>query len=115
MELEKIREQLIYELVNDIEHWSNTLNNTNPGNYGLDDWDVVVDENDFYVDIPNRAFNFKNVEFTANLILGASKGDLSFNYKYCEFAKGKGTFEFDGKDKVKIQDINIEIDLDLFK
>jgi len=115
MELQKIREQLILDIENNINNWNDVISNTNPGNYGIEDWEIIVPEDGFYVDIPNKTFSFKNVDFNAKLILGSSKGESSITHDYKEIAKGKGTFGFVDSQKVGITDIEIEIDLDVFK
>ena len=115
MDLQTIRDQLIHDLMFDLSNWSEVTNNTNPGNYGVEDWDVSIPEDGFYVDIPNRAFSFEEVGFSAKLILGASKGDSSFLADYNEIARGKGRFDFIGNDKVQITDIEVEIDLEIYK
>ena len=115
MNLQEIRDQLIHELIYDLSNWDEVINNTNPGNYGIEDWDIAVPEQGFFVDIPSKTFSFKNVDFSAKLILGASKGDSSFIKNYRETANGKGTFEFTDKKKVSITDTEINIDLDVFK
>ena len=115
MELEKIREQIIEEISTNIELWSDVFNNTNPGNYGLNDWDIVVNEKKFFVNIPERTFTFDEINVSADLILGGSNKDDSIEYKYNETAKGKGKFEFIDNNKVKITSIKIDIELELFK
>ncbi len=114
MKLQDIREQLIQQLENDINNWNDVLNDTNPGIYGVEEWDILVPEEGFYVDIPNKTFSFKNVDFSADLVLGASKGESSFVQKYNKPAKGTGSFDFASKDEVQIISIQVDIDPDIF-
>lgn len=115
MKLQEIRDQLIQNLENDISNWDDVINNTNPGNYGVEDWDVSVPEKDFFVDIPSKTFKFKNVDFSAKLLLGGSNEESGFVQEYSKPAKGNGVFEFvENNRKVIITDINIEIDSDVF-
>lgn len=115
MELEKIREQISEEISTNIELWSDVFDNTIPGNYGLNDWDVVVNEDSLFVNIPERTFTFKNVNISADLILGGSNKEDSFIHKYNEIAKGNGSFKFINNNQVKITKIDIDVELDLFK
>lgn len=115
MKLQEIREQLIQDLENNITNWDDVINNTNPGNYGLEDWDVSVSEKDFFVDIPSKTFKFKNVDFFAKLLLGGSNEDSGIVHDYNKLASGHGTFDFtDNNRKVTISDIYVEIDSDIF-
>jgi hypothetical protein len=106
MNIQEIREQIAEELRRNIELWSEVLDNTSPGNYGLNDWDISVSASDIFVDIPKNSFNFNNVKFSAELILGGSKGDFSFTHKYQEIAKGIGIFKFADKNRVTVESIN---------
>ena len=115
MELEKIREQIIEEISTNIELWADVFDNTNPGNYGLNDWDIIINENNLFVNIPERTFTFDNVNILADLILGGSNKDDSISHKYNETAKGNGCFEFVNNKQIKITSINIDVELDLFK
>lgn len=114
MQLQEIREQIIYQLQYDVENWNDVLSDTNPGNYGVNDWEVDIDEAKLYVDIPKNEFSFKNSRFSANLIMGASKGDTSFDMPYNKLVSGKGSFEFNNNQSVKITELEIEIDKDVF-
>lgn len=116
MTLEEIRSQLINDLQTDINNWDDVINNTLPGNYGSQDWDVSVPENRFFVNIPDGSFSFKDVDFSASLLLGASRGDSSILQEFRTSVKGKGTFEFVNNKKVRITNIEIDPDtnLDIF-
>lgn len=116
MKLEEIREQLIQDLQNNIENWNDVINNTNPGNYGVEDWEIFVPEKGFFVDIQEKTFKFKNVDFSAKLRLGGSNEESSFIHDYNKLASGEGNFKFvDNNRKVIITDINIEIDTEVFE
>lgn len=114
MELNQIRERLQIEIAkNDL--WLNLLSDTSPGNYGLNSWDVEVADKGFWVDIPNREFSFKEARISANLIMGASKGDSSFNQRFSTTSSdGKGTFDFDGPDKVIVLELEADADMSIY-
>lgn len=114
MEIDKIREQIAEEICNDMEIWNDVLNDTSPGNYGCDHWDAEVDYNNIYVNIPARTFEIKSGSFSADLVLGASKGDSSMNFNYSKPFSAKGKFDFSDAHNVKIEDIEINIDNDIF-
>jgi hypothetical protein len=114
MEIDKIREQIAEEICYDIEIWNDVLNNTSPGNYGCDHWEVEVDYKDIFVWIPEKKFVVNSGNFSADLVLGASKGDSSVNMKYSKPFSAKGNFDFEGGNKIKILDIVIDIDEDIF-
>ncbi len=115
MKLQEIREQIIQDLENNICNWEDVISNTSPGNYGVEDWEISVPEKDFFVDIPSKTFKFKNVDFSAKLLLGGSSEESGFVHDYNKPAFGHGTFDFaDNNSKVTIKDISIEIDSDIF-
>ena len=113
MHLDKIREKIAEEMSSDMEIWNDVLNETSPGNYGCDDWDAEVDFNDVFADIPNGTFKVRNGNFSADLVMGGSRGDSSFNTNYSKPFSATGKFEFVG-DKIKITEIEIDIDSDVF-
>ncbi len=84
MQINEIREQIAEIISTDMEIWNDVLNNTSPGNYGCDDWKASIDFQDIFVHVPNRTFTVKQVNFSADLLMGASKGDSSFNQLYTE-------------------------------
>ena len=116
MTLEGIRNGLMHELTTNINIWLKELDNTNPGHYGIEDWEVLIEsDNSIYVDIPNREFRFKEIVIRADLRLGGSGDESSFFHQYRDFASGKGSFEFiNNNQSVRISDINIEMNLELF-
>lgn len=115
MELEKIRQQIMDELKYDVEIWGDPLSDTMPGNYGVNDWDVEIDEDNFFVDIPNRTFSFTNTTFSGSLVMGASRGDNSFDMNFSKIADGNGNFEFVDSQTVKIDgDVTLNVNMDIF-
>ena len=114
MEIDKIREQLARELENNLECWNAVLSNTSPGNYGCNSWEVQISADDIFVDIPKRTFNVKSGFFTAQIILGASKGEYSFETEYSKPFTAVGKFDFENKSQVRIKDVNIRINPDIF-
>ena len=97
-----------------MEVWNDVLNNTNPGNYGCDHWDSEIDYEDIFVDIPNREFKIKNGNFTADLVMGATRGDHNFNENYNKPFSAKGKFDFKNAKQIGVVDISIDIDSDIY-
>ncbi|RZJ81420.1 MAG: hypothetical protein EOO47_04290 [Flavobacterium sp.] len=114
MDISTIREQIQIEIATSIE-WDNLLSETNPGHYGVEYWEVEVHGNGLWVDIKNRTFSFKDASLSATFVLGASKGDMSFNQDFNTTVSGKGTFEFAGSDKIQIDELSVEGDMDIYK
>ena len=101
MKLEEIRSQLLTQLQINLNYWDDVINNTNPGNYGVEDWDISISPNNFYVDIPNKTFSFKDMNFTAKVLLGASHGDSSIEQ------------DFISNKEIKIENIEISPNVNL--
>jgi hypothetical protein len=94
--------------------WLDVLNDSEPGHYGIKDWDVELAEKDIWVDIPNRSYNFNHCKFLFHLQLGSSNPEDGFQSKFSREAKGNGTFQFSEEGKnITIEDLHIEVDLDL--
>lgn len=114
MELDRIRDIIANKLQEHNDVWNDVISNTFPGNYGCDEWNVEVSYNDVYADIPNRQFDAKGV-FNADLVMGASCRDTSFNTPYNKEFKAKGNFEFSADNNdIIINDVEIDIDPDVF-
>lgn len=113
MKLEEIRSQLLTQLQINLNYWDDVINNTNPGNYGVEDWDISISPNNFYVDIPNKTFSFKDISFTAKVLLGASHGDSSIEQDFSTRLYGKGTFDFITNKEIKIENIEISPNVNL--
>lgn len=114
MDIHSIREQIQIEIATHDE-WDSLLSETNPGHYGVDYWEVEVYDEGLWVDIKNRTFSFKDASLSATVVLGASKGDMSFNQNFSTTVSGKGTFEFAGSDKIQIDELSVEGDMDIYK
>lgn len=114
MEIDEIREQIAEEISTDMEIWNDVLNDTSPGNYGCEFWESEIDYEDIFVDIPNREFTVKNGNFSADLVMGASKGDLSFNENYSKPFSAKGKFDIKNSKEITIVDISIDIDSGIY-
>jgi len=114
MTIDEIREQIEEEINSNMEVWNDVLNNTSPGNYGCDFWESEIDYKNIYVDIPNREFTVKNGNFSADLVMGASRGDHSFNENYSKPFSAKGKFDFVNSREITISDIDIDIDSDIY-
>lgn len=114
MQIDEIREKIAESISNDMGIWDDVLNDTTPGNYGCEYWEANVDYKDIFVSIPDRTFTVKNGDFSADLTMGASKGDSSFNASYCKSFSATGKFEFKNSDEITIEEITIEIDRNIY-
>ncbi|MDT0676478.1 hypothetical protein [Autumnicola musiva] len=114
MTIDEIREQISEEISIDMEVWNDVLNNTSPGNYGCDFWESEIDYGNIFVDIPKREFTVKNGNFSADLVMGASKGDHSFNENYNKPFSATGKFDFKNAKQIMITEISIDIDSDIY-
>lgn len=114
MTIEQIREKLAIEIAHHAL-WLDQLNDTEPGNYGVEDWDVYLESKDIWVDIPSKTFNFKNAKFDFEVMLGASNPEDGMKHSHSTDATGKGKFIFsNNSNDIKIEEIEIECEsLDL--
>ncbi|MDW3191266.1 MAG: hypothetical protein R8G66_02845 [Cytophagales bacterium] len=103
---EKVAEQLQYH-----SSWLDKLNETEPGNYGVNDSEVELSSDDVFVNIPQRTFEFKNAQFNFDVELVSSKD--GYSHKSSKVANGRGTFVFIEQNGIKIEDVEIDVDLDL--
>lgn len=114
MKIDQIREALANS-ISSSEEWINQLDESNPGHYGVEDWDVNLSLEDIWVNIPQKTFTFKNAFFNFELLLGSSNYADGFKMGFSRVAIGNGRFDFSTEnDGVKIEEIIIEFDLDLF-
>lgn len=114
MQIDEIREQIAVIISTDMSIWDDVLNDTSPGNYGCEDWEAEVDFNDIFVDIPARTFTVKNGSFSADLVMGASKGDSSFTESYSKSFSAAGNFDFKNSKEIIITEIDIDIDRQIY-
>ena len=114
MQLDRIRKQIAELISTDIDVWNDVLNNTTPGNYGCDYWEAEISFNDIFANIPERTFTVKNGKFTADLIMGSSNSESSFNESYSKPFSAKGKFDFKNSDELMIEEIEIDIDSDIY-
>ena len=112
MDIEKMREKLAIE-ISQSEEWVDKLNDSNPGHYGVEDWDVVISNDNIWVDIPQRSFTFKGVTFDFTVQIGSSNKDDGSEMSFSKIASGQGVFEFKDDD-ITIEELNLQFDLDLF-
>jgi hypothetical protein len=112
MNIDLIREKLA-EAIPERTEWLDKLNETEPGNYGVEDSEVILSLQNVFVNIPERTFEFDEAKFSFDLKMGESKD--GFDDDFSKTAKGNGTFEFsaDGKGII-IKKIEIEVNLDLY-
>lgn len=109
MELENMREIIAIEVAKR-EEWIDKLNDSSPGHYGVNDWNVTLSHNDVWVDIQSKKFSIKNAQFEFDLALGESKDPI--NDSFSKTATGSGSFEIkDGK--LTIEELEVDVDLDL--
>lgn len=111
MNIDIIREKLAIKIAENLE-WTNALDETNPGHYGIHDWEVTLLHTDVFVNIPEKTFNFKNASFYFDLQLGASNEDDGVQMDYTKDATGNGKFSFNGSE-IEIEELELEFDKDL--
>lgn len=117
MEINVIREKLVDKLTtSDInDKWIDILQNTNPGNYGVENIEISVDFNDIWVDVPEKTFSFKNAELIFSARLGGSSDKNGYDANFKIEISGSGQFEFTNKSKdVNIVYFSINEHLDLY-
>jgi hypothetical protein len=114
MVIDEIREKIAEKIQNRNE-WTQNLDNSFPGHYGIHEWEVEISLNNIYVDIPSRTFTFKDVKYSFELQLMSSNDYDGIKDDFSKNAKGSGTFEFsnNGQD-ITIKDIEVEFDLELY-
>jgi hypothetical protein len=114
MEIDLIREK-ISEKIDDDNLWASILQDTEPGNYGTEDINVVLDPKDIWVDVQGRKFTFKKTDlsFCARLV---SSNDEDGYFQDFEFVvSGSGEFEFvKGSQDIKLSGLEINEHLDLY-
>jgi hypothetical protein len=114
MEIDEIRELLANEIAYN-NAWAEKLSDTDPGIYGVEDWDVSISKENIWVDIPSKTYTFKNVNFSFDVQLGSSNADDGVKMSFTKIGKGQGTFTFTSTSKkIEIKEINIEFDVVLF-
>lgn len=114
MTIDEIREKLSSEISHN-EEWINELDNSSPGHYGVEDWEVTLLSTDIWVDVPKREFTFKNAQFNFELLLGSSNSEDGAKMNFSKVADGSGTFDFsEGSKNVQILELNLNFDLSLF-
>ena len=112
--IEKIKEYIVNGLSNSGE-WINVLNRTNPGHFGLVEWHVSISKAHVFIDIPNRVFVIKDVQYDFMLQLRDPSEEDGFKKWFTRIVTGKGFFYLEEKtEKVTIETLNINMDLDLY-
>jgi len=117
MEINVIREKLVDELnsSDSYDKWIDILQDTNPGNYGVEDVEISVNYTDIWVDIPEKTFTFKNAELIFTARLGGSSDESGYDANFRIAISGNGQFEFTNKSQdIKIVDFSINEQLDLY-
>jgi len=92
--------------------WDDLLQETNPANYGYEVDSVWVQRGDIWVDVPNRAFTFKNLclRFSARLAGTRDGYDQGFQFTL----SGSGSFEFvEGSQVIRVAHIDLDEGQDL--
>jgi hypothetical protein len=112
MILDAIKEKLAIEIFQS-EAWEEMLEETNPGHYGILDWDVDISSDHISVDILAKKFMFKNVTISFSLQLGSSNSQDGFESSFSRISKGKGNFELEDEN-LYIKDLELDFNLDLY-
>ena len=116
MSIDEIREQIAISLdVRCYDTWGNILDDTNPGHYGLDDVEFQIAINDIWVDIPKKAFTFKDGTLSFSARLGASSERDGVDMSFEKVVSGSGTFEFPRAGGINVLGFKINEKIDLFE
>lgn len=107
----KRAQQILAEKICQSTEWLDKLNESEPGHYGIEDWEVVLFPEDIWVDMQAKKFNFKNAKFNFDLAMGESKDPFSDSFS--KIAIGNGSFEIKS-DVLTIEEIEVDFDLDLY-
>jgi hypothetical protein len=107
---EKIAEKLQYH-----ESFLEALDETNPGHYGVVDYDVFITPKNILVDIPERTYTFDKVDFSFKLKIGGSSDRDGYEQSFSRIASGSGDFDFlrnntdiiIGENSVEIDNLNL--------
>ena len=113
MHIDLIREKIAEKLNDSFDFWSYCLTDTTPGNYGADEWEVNATMENIYVDIPNRKFTFKDVEFNFDVRLNSS-GEDGFDENFFFLVDGEGEFDFPESGKIILKELKLITTLDLY-
>lgn len=105
MDIDLIREKLADKLCSAEEciNWMDILQDTSPGNYGVEDVEVLGSMKDIWVDIPKKTFTFKNTNLSFSARLGGSSDKNGYDESFTKVVSGYGKFDF----AIAGQDINI--------
>lgn len=113
MKIEDAQEQIAEKLATDVT-WAEILcDDSLPGIYGVQNWDVSVYPQNIWVDFPKMEFSFKDAEFDFEVRIGGSREDDSMDESHHRLANGKGKFECSGGRVSDIFSLEIDCDLDL--
>lgn len=101
------------KLNNSFDFWNYCLTDTNPGNYGADEWEVNATMENILVDIPNRKFTFKEVEFNFDVRLYSS-GEDGIDENFFFLVDGNGEFDFPKTSIIILKNLKLLTILDLY-
>lgn len=112
MLIEEIIEQLAMQVPYRPE-WLAILSGTNPEYYGFFEYDILVENTNIEVNMPERTFQISDVHLGCTLKLGNSSDD-GYLTRFGKLTKGIGRFRFDEhSEKIIIEEIVLTVDLDL--
>jgi hypothetical protein len=112
MTIDQIREQLVEKIISHY-NWVDKLSDSDPGHYGLEDWDVQLKKENIWVEVPQGTFTFRKAKFDFELLLGSSSDGSKMSFS--KEAKGEGSFSFSSNgNEIDIKELNIDFDLSLF-
>lgn len=114
-EFDSIKVSLIEALLNESHmQWGELLQDTNPGNYGVEDIEVEINDSDIiFINAMTEKFAISNVNlyFTARL---GSSGDDGIDYQSSASVDIEGGFTINNEGKITIQNISTNSFIDLF-
>lgn len=115
MTIDEIREQIASALAEDAqEQWYSILDDTSPGHYGLEDFEVEIESRNVWVDIPSKTFSFKNIRISFTARLGASSEEHGLDTPFNKVVSGEGKFDFTNAATVKVETFHLSEPIDLF-
>jgi hypothetical protein len=114
--LDEIKEQIARSLdAYCDEQWFSILDNTTPGHYGVENLSFRLASKDLWVDVPQKAFFFKNGARSFSARLGSSREEDGLDINFSKLVPGLGTFDFNASGDITIADLEINEKIDLLE
>jgi hypothetical protein len=116
MTIDEIKEQIATSLDACCdEQWFSILDHTTPGHYGVEDLSFRLASKDLWIDVPQKAFYFKNGTLSFSARLGSSREEDAIDINHSQLVSGLGTFDFDASGDITVGDLEINEEIDLLE